>query len=156
MLVLAKSLSLFLRKKTNIGRGLLTRWNRNALVREGRGLLRQEDESIFGGWCWGGPSAFSPQAQRSQGEPGLNWNLELPRSHGILAGRCVPSQASGGPGKPAASCPPVRVVRLQAGNPALPPWVSPRQQGVNLLSVGKASRTLLPRLCLLRAGLFRN
>lgn len=110
MLVLAKSLSLFLRKKTNIGRGLLTRWNRNALVREGRGPLRQEDESIFGGWGWGGPSAFSPQAQRSQGEPGLNWNLELPRSHGVLAGRCVPSQASGGPGKPAESCPPVRAV----------------------------------------------
>lgn len=88
-------------------------------------------------------SLFSP-SQRSQREPGLNWNLELPRGHGVLAGQCVPSQASGGSGKPAASCPPVEAGRLPAGNPALPPWVAPRQQGVNLLSVGKASRTLLP------------
>lgn len=92
-------------------------------------------------------SLFSP-SQEVLEKAWLEPKHELPRSHGILAGQRVPSQASGGSGKPGVPCPPAETAglprRLHAGKPALPPWVAPRQQGVNLLSVGKASRTLLP------------
>lgn len=51
-------------------------------------------------------------------------------------GACLPAETAALPGRPG------------AGNPPVPTWVAPRQPGVNLLSVGKASRTLLPnRVC---------
>lgn len=61
MLVLAMSLSLFLRKKTNIQRGLLTCWNKNALVRERRGPLRQGDASYLEGGVVGVPQPLLPK-----------------------------------------------------------------------------------------------
>lgn len=60
MLVLAMSLSLFLRKKTNILSILLTLCNTNALEREGQARLKQEDGSIFGGWAWGSHLVSQP------------------------------------------------------------------------------------------------
>ena len=66
MLVLAMSLSLFLRKKTNILSILLTLCNTNALEREGQARMKQEDRSIFGGWAWGGRLVSQP------GCPGQN------------------------------------------------------------------------------------
>ena len=45
-----------------------------------------------------------------------------------------PAETVGLPGRP------------RVGNPPVPTWVAPRQQGVNLLSVGKSSRALLPAL----------
>lgn len=59
----------------------------------------------------------------------------------------MPSWGSDGSGNRGRH-PPAETVRLpgraRVGNPSVPTWVASRQQGVNLLSVGKASRTLLP------------
>lgn len=66
-------------------------------------------------------------------EPDWTWNLEPP---------------SGGSGQPGVPSPPAGTVTHQGGRALVtqlvPTRVAPRQQGVNLLSVGKASRTLLP------------
>lgn len=54
----------------------------------------------------------------------------------LLGGQLALGSTEGLPGRPS------------AGKPPVPTWVAPRQRGVNLLSVGKASRTLLPaRVC---------
>lgn len=63
----------------------------------------------------------------------------------------MPSRGSPGSGNRGWR-PPAETMRLpgraRVGNPSVPTWVAPRQQRVNLLSVGKASRTLLPaRVC---------
>lgn len=130
MLVLAMSLSLFLRKKTNILSILLTLCYTNALEREGQARLKQEDGSIFGGWAWGSRLVSQPGCRgQSLTGPGTLSHLQV-----ALGSRGCPARPQGlSPTREAAL-----VTQL------VPTRVAPRQQGVNLLSVGKASRTLLP------------
>lgn len=139
---LAMSLSLFLRKKTNILSVLRTRWNRNALERQaeaGRSVLI---------WRVGlGPSLSLVTQPGGPGQSRTGTGTEV-----VLAGQRVPSPASGGSGQPGATGPPQGLSACQGGRllvtQPVPTWVAPRQQRVNLLSVGKASRTLLPaRVC---------
>ena len=73
----------------------------------------------------------SPAGLKVLARAGLDWSLEPP---------------SGGSGQPAGTVP--RQGRRSLVTQLVPVWVAPRQQGVNLLSDGKASRILLPvRVC---------
>lgn len=54
----------------------------------GRGAVKQEGRSIFGGWGWGAPSAFQPSLHARR-EPDLNWTLSRPKSRRLGGPACA-------------------------------------------------------------------